>query len=73
MAHACNPSYLGGRDQKDHSSKPAWANRLRDSISKISITKKAGGVAQSVGPEFKPQYHTHIHKFQANETKSKQE
>jgi hypothetical protein len=56
MAHACNPSYLGGRDQKDHSSKPAWANRLRDSISKISITKKAGGVAQSVGPEFKPQY-----------------
>jgi hypothetical protein len=23
VAHACNPSYLGGRDQEDHSSKPA--------------------------------------------------
>jgi hypothetical protein len=22
--------------------------------------KRAGGVAQGVGPEFKPQYHTHI-------------
>jgi hypothetical protein len=27
-------AYLGGRDQEDHSSKPAWANRLRDPISK---------------------------------------
>jgi hypothetical protein len=24
VAHACNPSYSGGRNQKDHSSKPAW-------------------------------------------------
>jgi hypothetical protein len=23
VAHACNPSYSGGRDQKDHNSKPA--------------------------------------------------
>jgi hypothetical protein len=23
VAHACNPSYSGGRDQKDHGSKPA--------------------------------------------------
>jgi hypothetical protein len=23
---ACNPSYLGGRDQEDQSLKPAWAN-----------------------------------------------
>jgi hypothetical protein len=23
VAHACNPSYSGGRDQEDHSSKPA--------------------------------------------------
>jgi hypothetical protein len=22
VAHACNPSYSGGRDEKDHSSKP---------------------------------------------------
>jgi hypothetical protein len=26
VAHAYNPSYSGGRDQEDHSSKPAWAN-----------------------------------------------
>jgi hypothetical protein len=26
VAHACNPSYLGGRDQEDRGSKPAWAN-----------------------------------------------
>jgi hypothetical protein len=23
VAHACNPSYSGGRDQEDHSSQPA--------------------------------------------------
>jgi hypothetical protein len=26
VAHVCNPSYSGGRDQEDHSLKPAWAN-----------------------------------------------
>jgi hypothetical protein len=26
VAHTCNPSYSGGRDQEDHSSKPALAN-----------------------------------------------
>jgi hypothetical protein len=26
VAHACNPSYSGGRDQEDLSSKPAQAN-----------------------------------------------
>jgi hypothetical protein len=40
VAHACNPSYSGGRDQADHDSKPAWANSLRDPISKIPFTKK---------------------------------
>jgi hypothetical protein len=34
MAHACNPSYLRGRDQEDHGLKPAQANTLRDPISK---------------------------------------
>jgi ribosomal protein L32E len=28
---------------------------------KKKITKKGGGVAQGIGPEFRPQYHTHIH------------
>jgi hypothetical protein len=26
VAHTCNPSYSGGRDQEDHGSKPAWTN-----------------------------------------------
>jgi hypothetical protein len=26
--HTCNSSYSGGRDQEDHSSKPAQANSL---------------------------------------------
>jgi hypothetical protein len=26
MAHTCNPSYPGGRDQEDHGSKPTRAN-----------------------------------------------
>jgi hypothetical protein len=29
---------------------------LRDPISKVPDTKRAGGVAQAVGPEFKPWY-----------------
>jgi hypothetical protein len=63
VAHACNPSYLGGRDQKDHGSKPAQANSSQDPISKKKkITKNGGGgVAQGVGPEFKPQYHIKKH------------
>jgi hypothetical protein len=38
IAHACNPSYWGVRDQEDQGSKPAQANSLRDPISKKSIT-----------------------------------
>jgi hypothetical protein len=26
VAHTCNPSYSGGRDQEDLGLKPAWAN-----------------------------------------------
>jgi hypothetical protein len=32
VAHACDPSYSGGRDQEDCCSKPAWANSSRDPI-----------------------------------------
>jgi hypothetical protein len=57
VAHTCNPSYSRGRDQKDHGLKPAQAG-FWDPISKKSITKNwAGGVADGVDPEFKPQYH----------------
>jgi hypothetical protein len=34
VAHSCNPSYSGGRDQEDCVSKAAWANSSRHSISK---------------------------------------
>jgi hypothetical protein len=55
-AHTCNPSYSGGRGQEDLGSKPAQANRSY--LRKKPVTKKrAGGVAQGVDPEFKPQNH----------------
>jgi hypothetical protein len=50
--HASNPSYSElGRDQKDCVLKPAWANTLSR---KNPSQKRAGGVTQGVGPEFKP-------------------
>jgi hypothetical protein len=54
VAHTCNPSYTGGRDQEDLCLKPAWADSLWDPISKIPNAKRAGGVTQGTGPEFKP-------------------
>jgi hypothetical protein len=55
VAHACNPSYLGGRNQEDLGSKPAQRNSFQDPISKNPITKKwAGGVAQGVAPSLNP-------------------
>jgi hypothetical protein len=56
VANACNPSYSGGRDEEDCSSKPAWANSLGDSISEIPNTKKGWWSGPRVGPKFKPQY-----------------
>jgi hypothetical protein len=40
VAHACNPSYSGERDQEDCGLKPAQANSSRDSILKKPITEK---------------------------------
>jgi hypothetical protein len=34
VAQACNPSYLGGRVQENHTLKPAQTNSSRDPISK---------------------------------------
>jgi hypothetical protein len=56
VAHICNPSYSGGRDQEDKIQRQPQANSLEDPISKIPITKRAGRVGQGEGPEFKPQY-----------------
>jgi hypothetical protein len=58
VAHICNPSYSGGRDKKNRSSKPAQTNSSLDPISKNPVTKNwADEVPQGEGPEFKPQYH----------------
>jgi hypothetical protein len=62
VTHACNPGYSGGRDQEDGGLKPTQANSSQDPISKKPFAERAGGVAQGVGPEFKPQYHTHTKK-----------
>jgi hypothetical protein len=40
VAHAYKPSNSGGRDQEDHSSKPAWANSSTDPILKKTFHKK---------------------------------
>jgi hypothetical protein len=40
VAHTCNPSHSGGRDQEDHSLKPTWAISSRDPILKKPFTKK---------------------------------
>jgi hypothetical protein len=49
VAHAYSPSYSGGKEQEDCGAKPAWAPHLE----KKPMTKRVGGVAQGVGPEFK--------------------
>jgi hypothetical protein len=61
VAQACNPSYSRGRDQEDHGSKPAGANSsvrpyLQKKKKKKPSPKRADGMAQDIGPEFKPQY-----------------
>jgi hypothetical protein len=33
VAHVCNPSFLVGKDQEDHGSKPAQANSSQGSLS----------------------------------------
>jgi hypothetical protein len=40
VVHTCNPSYSGGRDQEDHSSKPVQENSLQDPSSKKTHHKK---------------------------------
>jgi hypothetical protein len=40
VAHACNPSNMEDRDQKDCEYKPVWANSSRDPIFKNPNTKK---------------------------------
>jgi hypothetical protein len=56
VAHACNPSYSGGRDQGIE-----VRNQPRQTVCKIlslknPTQKRAVGVAQGVDPEIKSQY-----------------
>jgi hypothetical protein len=67
VAHACNPSYSGGRDQEDRNLKLAQANSSRDPILKKPTQKKAGGVVQGVGREFKLQNNNKKKNLGANE------
>jgi hypothetical protein len=39
---------------------------MRPCLEKNLSQERAGGVAQGVGPEFKPQHHTHTHKKTAH-------
>jgi hypothetical protein len=51
MVHTCHPSYSGGRDQEDCGLKQIVCKTLPQ---KNPLQKSVGGVAQGVGPEFKP-------------------
>jgi hypothetical protein len=55
MAHAYNASYSRGRDQEDRDWKQP-GQIVPETLSKKKKITKARGVAQGVGPEFKPQY-----------------
>jgi hypothetical protein len=55
LAHACNPSYSGGRDQEDCGSKPAWANSsarpyLKKSFTKLRLVEWLKAKAMSSSP-----------------------
>jgi hypothetical protein len=56
VAHACHPSYSGNKRSGGSRFKASLANSSTDPISKNSSQKRADGVAQGVGPEFKPQH-----------------
>jgi hypothetical protein len=66
VAHACNASYSGGRDQEDQGLKPVEVNSSQDPVwKKIHHKKKKKKVLVEwlkvyVGCEFKPRT-THTH------------
>jgi hypothetical protein len=60
VAHTCNLSYSGSRDQEDDGSKPAQVNSSQDPFlekkKKNPSQKRDGEVAQGVSPKLKFQY-----------------
>jgi hypothetical protein len=57
VAHTCNPSYSGGRDQEDHSLKSAREIAPQDPISKKGLvaTPPTTGVGEDAGKK-EPSY-----------------
>jgi hypothetical protein len=71
MVHACNPSNSGGRDQEDRGLEASPGKQFsRPYLRKTLHKKRAGGVAQGVGPEFKFQYHRKRKKKKKNAKKA---
>jgi hypothetical protein len=55
MTHTCNPSYSGVEIKRiEVQSQPGHSSK--EPSPKNPSQKRAGGVAQAAGPEFKPQY-----------------
>jgi hypothetical protein len=48
VTHYCNPSYMGGWDHEDPSSRPAWANSSWHPISKLTRAKWTKAVSQAI-------------------------
>jgi hypothetical protein len=46
VAHTCNPSYSGDRDQEDHGLKPTQANSFHDPVLKKCITHTQKGLVE---------------------------
>jgi hypothetical protein len=58
VAHAHNPSYLGGQRSGGSRFEASPSKQFKRHYLQKTLHKKGpGGVAQGVGPEFKPQYH----------------
>jgi hypothetical protein len=68
-AHACNPSYSGGRDQRITVQNQPGQIVHKTLSQENPWPKRADGVAQSVGPEFRPQSHKNKNKKQNNNKK----
>jgi hypothetical protein len=56
VAHACYPSYSGEPRFQASPGKYFARPYLKKKKKKKPFTKRAGGVAQGIDPEFKPQY-----------------
>jgi hypothetical protein len=56
VAHTCNPSNSEGSDQEDQEIQTQPRQIVQETLSQKSPSQeRAGGVAQGVDPEFKPQ------------------